>query len=664
MVPESDAAISVTVSIETLRRKVEEAGFRVEHEDKIRHLLQLLNIQLIVSGEDDVVMDQDSTSDAEDAAAAADVGMEPVAAEERDLARLQSVVNDTALKSAVIVAITSSEMDAQIPPNSYRLVSHYILTMLMLKCFTKTITLSSLTLKHFLDHISTKHYVLMRIHNGSSIALDHLDFFILRSYVSIFRPVLPTDSVESYRSILMLTQDGKPFSSIPVTSCQFQNKHRRDDTFKAALPTEAYNACIKAYVEAVESGDYSLCDPRCIYMPQFMMKETDPVAHVLKINMMEFDFQRHLLQLKNNSRNIVIPGILRQNLPGPLDLPRSFENSSQVVDGVPCKPLMDAWKKQAVSYFRRRPLSFDSVRQWLLKQPGADLIQPAKQLDRNIHHVYAFVKMQQMFQHTRGILFKEFPNNEPSTEQAREFIAKHKLNTSFRTTTSLQQFHRDEAADHVNHPQASVNRKVLKQKTLELEKIKDAAYYEGVRTQVWPGLLEVTRGVRGRAIVATTRFKKGDLICNYNGDSFYETDASNYEKEAGNTTYLFHCNDNGRTFVIDSIDESKWAPSPGRLINHSIRHPNLKPELIKRPCKAITLGFKAIRLINPGEELLFNYGDNRKDKDSLDAWYDDCPCMHCLPLGDTFGPDPPARSNDTDTESNCDNTYSIKKRRV
>ena len=118
MVPESDAAISVTVSIETLRRKVEEAGFRVEHEDKIRHLLQLLNIQLIVSGEDDVVMDQDSTSDAEDAAAAADVGMEPVAAEERDLARLQSVVNDTALKSAVIVAITSSEMDAQISPKT------------------------------------------------------------------------------------------------------------------------------------------------------------------------------------------------------------------------------------------------------------------------------------------------------------------------------------------------------------------------------------------------------------------------------------------------------------------------------------------------------------------------------------------------------------------
>ena len=174
-----------------------------------------------------------------------------------------------------------------------------------------------------------------------------------------------------------------------------------------------------------------------------------------------------------------------------------------------------------------------------------------------------------------------------------------------------------------------------------------------VRTQVWPGLLEVTRGVRGRAVVATTRFQRGDLLCNLHGDLFNEADATGYENtDNDNTTFLFHCNDNSHTFVIDSRDEAKWAPSPGRIINHSIKHPNLKPELIKHPDRATTLGFRAISVIHPGEELLFDYGDNRKDKSPIDAWYTICPCMKCLPLGDSFDPDSPVTENTSDIQSN------------
>ena len=210
-------------------------------------------------------------------------------------------------------------------------------------------------------------------------------------------------------------------------------------------------------------------------MPQLLVKETDPVGQVLRVNLGECYFQRHLIRLKCNPRDIVIPGAMRQNLPGPLDLPRDLEIRLQVVDGVPCKPLMDAWKKEAVNYFRRHSLSFSGVKLWLMKQPGAELIQAVKQLECNIRHLYTFIKRQHVFQHTRVILLNEFPNIEPSTEQAMEFITKHKVKGYFRTPTSLQYFYRVGEGDTGNLPLASVNRKASKEMALELQEGKDAA---------------------------------------------------------------------------------------------------------------------------------------------------------------------------------------------
>ena len=381
----------------------------------------------------------------------------------------------------------------------------------------------------------------------------------------------------------MVNPDGKPIARgiISSSTFQFQKKHGREATFKPAAPTEAYKACMNAYIEAGRSGDYSQCDPRCIYMPQYLAKETDPVGHVLKTILGEHDFQRHTTMLKKNPSSIVIPEIMRQNLHEPLELANDLHIKSQVVDGAPCKTLLEAWKKKAVKYFRPHSLNFLRVRQWLIKQTSAELIQPVKQFDGTVHKIYAFVKQQQQLQRVRVLLFETFPNNEPSTGDAVEFIAKRNLKNLFKTPTSLQHHYKAAKADRENQPQTSGNRKALKQKRMQLEKMQSTAYYEGVRTQVWPGLLEVTRGVRGRAVVATTRFQRGDVLYNLHGDLSNEADTTGYENtDNDNTTFLFHCNDNSHTFVIDSRDESKWAPSPGRLINHSIKHPNLKPELI------------------------------------------------------------------------------------
>ena len=116
-------------------------------------------------------------------------------------------------------------MGSKIFPKKYTFVSHYIMVILSLNSYIRSIVFPSLTLKHFLEYVSTRYYVLIRIDDGTSDVLDHTDFFILHSFVILFRPVFPTDSVASHRSILMVTQDGKPFTDIQKIISQFQKKH-------------------------------------------------------------------------------------------------------------------------------------------------------------------------------------------------------------------------------------------------------------------------------------------------------------------------------------------------------------------------------------------------------------------------------------------------------
>lgn len=57
------------------------------------------------------------------------------------------------------------------------------------------------------------------------------------------------------------------------------------------------------------------------------------------------------------------------------------------------------------------------------------------------------------------------------------------------------------------------------------------------------------------------------------------------------------------------IDANKDDGSFGRFINHSKKHPNIKPVTHKENGKVKTVLFIAIIDIKAGEELLFNYGD-------------------------------------------------------
>ena len=64
---------------------------------------------------------------------------------------------------------------------------------------------------------------------------------------------------------------------------------------------------------------------------------------------------------------------------------------------------------------------------------------------------------------------------------------------------------------------------------------------------------------------------------------------------------------NGTDHIV--IDANEDNGSYGRLINHSKRHPNVKPVPHKERGNFKTILFLAMADIDAGEELLFNYGE-------------------------------------------------------
>lgn len=77
---------------------------------------------------------------------------------------------------------------------------------------------------------------------------------------------------------------------------------------------------------------------------------------------------------------------------------------------------------------------------------------------------------------------------------------------------------------------------------------------------------------------------------------------------------------NGTWYSIDSHMQDV-PPSYGRLINHCTKHTNMQPEVIKVNQKWVVV-FYAKRDIQPGEQLLYNYG-HKYDKSGN---FKNCPC--------------------------------------
>ncbi|KAG9261351.1 hypothetical protein AMEX_G24872 [Astyanax mexicanus] len=137
------------------------------------------------------------------------------------------------------------------------------------------------------------------------------------------------------------------------------------------------------------------------------------------------------------------------------------------------------------------------------------------------------------------------------------------------------------------------------------------------RTQRWKGLSVAEIEGKGRGVVVTRPFALGEVVCDYHGkvvsrQEGLATHAATAEQESG---YMFFFNSGQVARCIDAHEEECLCHPGmctfGRLINHSSKKANLRPRLYSVDGKDVIL-FIAIRNIKVKEELLFDYGVNRK----------------------------------------------------
>lgn len=133
--------------------------------------------------------------------------------------------------------------------------------------------------------------------------------------------------------------------------------------------------------------------------------------------------------------------------------------------------------------------------------------------------------------------------------------------------------------------------------------------------------LQVVRSeqCKGRGIITTKRRLKGDFLCEYSGELITYKESIKREeqyskKEVGCFMYYFQYKN--ATYCIDATrDDGRKA----QLINHSKNNPNVVTRLIEVDGHP-HLHMFALKSINEGEELLYDYGDRSTSSVKLHPW--------------------------------------------
>ncbi|CAH8620340.1 unnamed protein product [Dicrocoelium dendriticum] len=160
-------------------------------------------------------------------------------------------------------------------------------------------------------------------------------------------------------------------------------------------------------------------------------------------------------------------------------------------------------------------------------------------------------------------------------------------------------------------------RRTARQFMKDKEREREASVFRLLHNQVETGMKVIVTEDKGRGVVATRVFENGEFVVEYAGDLITERMAKEREKEYKRDpsigSYMFYFVHSGQKWCVDATKET---PRFGRLINHSRLHPNCVVKVI--PLDGVPrLVLFAKQVINPGEELLYDYGD--RDKESLEA---------------------------------------------
>ncbi|XP_057669920.1 histone-lysine N-methyltransferase PR-Set7-like [Diorhabda carinulata] len=152
---------------------------------------------------------------------------------------------------------------------------------------------------------------------------------------------------------------------------------------------------------------------------------------------------------------------------------------------------------------------------------------------------------------------------------------------------------------------------VLEEKQKNLEQALKSEYEEGLEVRVFEG--------KGRGVVASKDFSKGDFVVEYSGDLIDPIEAKLreeiYARNDKTGCYMYYFKYNNQQYCVDATIESGKL---GRLVNHS-RNGNLvtKTILIDNKPRLVLLAKNNIR---KGEELLYDYGDRSKESLKHHPW--------------------------------------------
>ncbi|CAL8076602.1 unnamed protein product [Calicophoron daubneyi] len=160
-------------------------------------------------------------------------------------------------------------------------------------------------------------------------------------------------------------------------------------------------------------------------------------------------------------------------------------------------------------------------------------------------------------------------------------------------------------------------RRTARQCAKDMEREREANVLMLLRDNVQTGMKVIVTEEKGRGVVATRVFHEGEFVVEYAGELISEKSAKareqEYKRDPAIGSYMFYFCHNGVKYCVDATEET---PRLGRLVNHSRLHPNCLVKVV--PLDNVPrLVLFARQIINPGEELLYDYGD--RDKESLEA---------------------------------------------
>ncbi|KAG8456038.1 hypothetical protein GDO86_002010 [Hymenochirus boettgeri] len=165
------------------------------------------------------------------------------------------------------------------------------------------------------------------------------------------------------------------------------------------------------------------------------------------------------------------------------------------------------------------------------------------------------------------------------------------------------------------YPVRRSNRKSKKELEIEekerIDELIKTGKEEGMKIDIITG--------KGRGVIATQNFRRGEFVVEYHGDLIEITDAKRreafYAQDSSTGCYMYYFQYLNKTYCVDATKETNRL---GRLINHSksgnchtkLHNINNVPHLI----------LIASRDIKAGEELLYDYGDRSKSSIEAHPW--------------------------------------------